>query len=91
MLFFDYILQVIKVICIFIFKILLVIYLKLSVNVLLKKYIWNFIHLQVKVLVTQLSPTGCDPTHGSPPGSYVCGIVQVRLLDVNPWLIHVNV
>ena len=75
----NYILQVIKVICMFIFKIYLVIYLKLSVNVLLKKYIWNFIHLKVNVSVAQLSPAGCEPMRYSPLGACVCGTVQVRI------------
>ena len=31
--------------------------------------------------VTQSCPTLCDPTHGSPPGSAVPGILQARILE----------
>ena len=40
-------------------------------------YVW----LKVKVLVTQLCPTLCDPVHCSPPGSSVHGILQARTLE----------
>ena len=33
------------------------------------------------VLVAQLCPTLCDPMHCSPPGSFVHGILQARLLE----------
>jgi len=29
----------------------------------------------------QLCPTLCDPTHGSPPGSSIHGILQARVLE----------
>ena len=32
-------------------------------------------------LVTKLCPTLCDPTDCSQPGSSVCGILQVRILE----------
>ena len=35
----------------------------------------------MKVLVTQLSPTLCNPMDCSPPGSSVHGILQVRILE----------
>ena len=35
----------------------------------------------VCVLVTQSCPTLCDPMNCSPPGSFVHGILQVRLLE----------
>ena len=31
--------------------------------------------------VTQLSPTLCDPTNSSPPGSFVHGTLQARILE----------
>ena len=36
---------------------------------------------EVKVLVTQLCPTVCNPMDCSPPGSYVYGILQARILE----------
>ena len=36
---------------------------------------------EVKVLVAQLCLTLCDPMDCSPPGSSVCGILQVRILE----------
>ena len=36
--------------------------------------------LKVKLLVSQLCLTLCDPMDGSPPGSSVCGISQARVL-----------
>ena len=36
---------------------------------------------KVKVLVTQLCPTLCDPTDCSPPGSSVHGTLQARILE----------
>ena len=36
---------------------------------------------KVKVLVTQLCPSHCDPMDCSPPGSSVHGILQVRMLE----------
>ena len=36
---------------------------------------------KVKVLVTQLCPTLCNPTDCSPPGSSVHGILQARILE----------
>ena len=36
--------------------------------------------LKVKVLVSQLCPTLCDPMDRSPPGSSVHGILQARIL-----------
>ena len=41
---------------------------------------WHFVW-QVKVLVTQLCPTLCDPMDCSPPGSSVHGIFQARILE----------
>ena len=37
--------------------------------------------MKKKVLVTQLCPTLCDPMDGSPPGSFVHGILQARMLE----------
>ena len=37
--------------------------------------------IKVKVLVTQLCPTLCDPMDCSPPGSSVHGILQARILE----------
>ena len=39
--------------------------------------VWN----KVKVLVSQLCPTLCNPMEFSPPGSSVHGILQVRILE----------
>ena len=36
---------------------------------------------RLKVLVTQLCPTLCDPMDCSPPGSSVHGISQARILE----------
>ena len=41
---------------------------------------WTLVSMKVKVLVTQLCPTLCDPMDYSPPGSSVCGILQTRIL-----------
>ena len=41
----------------------------------------NNIHLYLKVLVTQSCPTLCGPKDCSPPGSFVHGILQARLLE----------
>ena len=41
----------------------------------------SIINLKVKVLVTQLGPTLCDPMDCSPPGSSVHGILQARILE----------
>ena len=35
----------------------------------------------MKVLVIQLCPTLCDPVDFSPPGSFVYGILQARILE----------
>ena len=37
--------------------------------------------MKLKVLVTQLGPTLCDPIECSPPGSSVHGILQGRILE----------
>ena len=37
--------------------------------------------VKMKVLVTQSSPTLCDPLDYSPPGSSVHGILQARILE----------
>ena len=37
--------------------------------------------MKVKLLVTQLCPTLCDPMDCSPPDSSVCGISQARILE----------
>ena len=37
--------------------------------------------MKVKVLVTHLCPTLCDPVDYSPPGSSVHGILQARMLE----------
>ena len=37
--------------------------------------------LKVKMLVTQLCPTHCDPMDCSPPGSSVHGILQATILE----------
>ena len=39
------------------------------------------LQLQVKVLITQLCPTLCDPMDCSPPDSSVHGILQARILE----------
>ena len=41
----------------------------------------SFKALNVKVLVTQLCLTLCDPMHCSPPGSSIHGIFQARILE----------
>ena len=35
----------------------------------------------VCVLLAQSCPTLCDPMDCSPPGSFVCGILQARILE----------
>ena len=40
----------------------------------------SFSESEVKVLVSQLCPTLCNPMDGSPPGSSVHGILQARIL-----------
>ena len=40
-----------------------------------------FLHMMVKVLVTQLYLTLCHPRDYSPPGSFVHGILQARILE----------
>ena len=52
-------------------------------NGLISKIYKQFIRLniKVKVLVTQWTPTLCDPTNYSPPGSSVHGILQARILE----------
>ena len=45
---------------------------------------WYFIQgwkCKVKVFVTQLCPTLCDPMDCSPPGSSVRGVLQARTLE----------
>ena len=37
--------------------------------------------VKVKALVTQSSPTVCNPVDCSPPGSSVHGILQVRIME----------
>ena len=41
----------------------------------------NLVYLKVKVLVTQLCLTLCDPMDSSPPGSSDPGILQARILE----------
>ena len=36
---------------------------------------------QVKVLAAQLCPTLCDPVYCNPPGSFIHGILQARILE----------
>ena len=52
---------------------------------LLLKYIFlllaHYISVVVGVLVTQSCPTLCDPVDCSPPGSFVHGILQARVLE----------
>ena len=36
---------------------------------------------KMKVLVTQLPLTLCNPMDNRPPGSSVCGILQVKILE----------
>ena len=36
---------------------------------------------QVKVLAAQLCPTLCDPVDCNPPGSFIHGILQARILE----------
>ena len=42
-------------------------------------FFWSF--RIVKVLVSQLSPTLCDPVDGRPPDSSAHGILQARILE----------
>ena len=42
----------------------------------------------MKVLVTQLCPTLCNPVDCRPPGSSACGILQARILD---WSISISI
>ena len=35
----------------------------------------------LKVLVTHVCPALCDPVDCSPPGSFVCEILQARILE----------
>ena len=39
------------------------------------------VYVYMKVLVTQLCPTLCDPMDCSPPGSSVRGFLQARILE----------
>ena len=39
----------------------------------------------------QLCPTFCDPMDCSPPGSFVCGVLQVRILEWLPFPSPVDV
>ena len=43
--------------------------------------LWHLFWLVVKVKVTQLCPTLCNPVDRSPPGSSVHGILQARILE----------
>ena len=43
--------------------------------------IWVITNLRVKILVTLSCPTLCDPMDCSPPGSFVHGILQARILE----------
>ena len=43
--------------------------------------IWCYLQVKVKVLVTQLCLTPCDPMNSSLPGSSVHGIFQARILE----------
>ena len=40
-----------------------------------------FVHAAAAAKLLQSGPTLCDPTDGSPPGSYVPGILQARTLE----------
>ena len=55
-------------------------------NLLLSRNISTveFSTFKVKVLVTQSCPTLCEPMD-SPPGSYVPGILQARIMDWEPF------
>ena len=41
----------------------------------------SYINSNVCVLVAQSCPTLCDPMDCSPPGSFVCDILQARILE----------
>ena len=43
-------------------------------------FLFLFLYRHMKVLVTQLCPTLCNPMDCSPPGSSVHGILQARIL-----------
>ena len=45
------------------------------------KLLYIIVCMKVKVLVTQLCPTLCNPMDCSPPDSSVCGIFQARTLE----------
>ena len=57
-----------------------------SVNFLIDSYIYIHIYICIciymKVLVTQLCSTLCDPMDCSTPGSSIHGILQVRILKL---------
>ena len=45
-------------------------------------YCWlSLVVVKMRVLITQLCPTLCDPMDGSPPGSSVQGVLQVGILE----------
>ena len=43
--------------------------------------LWEKVKKKMKVLVLQSSPTLCNPTDCSPPGSTVHGILEARILE----------
>ena len=56
------------------------------IGTLIREYIIGILNLKqtivcVYVLVTQLCLTLCDPMDCSPPGSFVHGILQARILE----------
>ena len=59
--------------------------LKVNDEILCRVYLNLFFHeffmIKVEVLVTQLCPTLCDPMDCGPPGFFVLGILQARILE----------
>ena len=43
--------------------------------------VWELLVSNALCLVAQLCPTLCDPMDCSPPGSFVHGIVQAKILE----------
>ena len=58
---------------------------KVNDEILCRVYLNLFFHeffmIKVEVLVTQLCPTLCDPMDCGPPGFFVLGILQARILE----------
>ena len=45
-------------------------------------FLFLFLYRRMKVLVTQLCPTLCNPMDCNPPVSSVCGIFQAGILEL---------